>query len=146
MKTLNTFILAMSAAAVLGTTALYAQTVVFADVPFDFTVQTVTVPAGRYSLQTLSRTSGAIQIMNLETHRSVQVLAPSVLSTYKGKDTEYGKLIFHRYGDQYFFSEVWTPSGLRGCAAPSRQEREIKARGAERQIAFVRIRPGGGPQ
>ena len=146
MKTLNTFFLALSAAAVLGTTALYAQTMVVADVPFDFTAQTVTVPAGRYALQTLSRTSGLIRIMNLETRRSVVVLASSTLSTYNGKDTESGKLIFHRYGDQYFFSEVWTPSGLRGCATPSRQEREIKARGAERQIAFVRIRPGGGPQ
>jgi hypothetical protein len=146
MKTLNTFILALSATAVLGTTALYAQTVVFADVPFDFTAQTVTVPAGRYALQPLSRTSGVIRMMNLETHRSVQVLAPSNLSTYNGKDTDSGKLIFHRYGDQYFFSEVWTPGGFRGGAAPSRQEREIKARGAERQIAFVGIRRGGAPQ
>ena len=145
MKTLNTFVLALSAAAVLGTTALHAQTRVLADVPFDFTVQNVTMPAGQYALQPLSNTSDAIRIVNLETRHSVGVLASRTLSAYKGKDTESGKLIFNRYGDRYFFSEVWTPS-LRGRVAPSKQERAIQAIGAERQMASVTISPGGGTQ
>ena len=144
MKTLNTFVLALSAAAVLGTTALYAQTRVVADVPFDFTVQTVTMPAGEYALKPLSATNGLIQILNLETGRSVAVLAPSALSTYKGKDVDSGKLIFHKYGDRYFFSEVWTPSGPRGRATPSKLEQEIRAGNAERQMASVSISLAGG--
>src|ERR1035438_1996121 len=83
MKTLNPFVRALSAAAVLGTTALYAQTRVVADVPFNFTVQTVTMPAGEYALKPLSATNGLIQILNLETGRAVAVLAPRGLSTYK---------------------------------------------------------------
>jgi hypothetical protein len=143
MKTLNTFVLALSAVAVLGTAALHAQTGIVANVPFDFTVQTVTIPAGQYALKPLSATSGLIQIQNLETGRSVAVFASSTLSTYKGKDVESGKVIFHRYGDRYFFSEVWTPSGLRGRAMPSKLEREVQASSAERQIAAVSISLAG---
>ena len=57
MKTLNTFVLAMSAAAMLGTTGLYAQTGVVADVPFNFTVDTVRMPAGEYTLAPISAAS-----------------------------------------------------------------------------------------
>lgn len=145
MKTLNTFVLALSAA-VLGTAALHAQTRAVADVPFDFTVQSVTMPAGEYALQPLSAASGVIRIMNLETRRSVMVLASSTLSTHRGKDTDSGKLIFHRYGDRYFFSEVWTPGGPQGRTAPSKEERAIQAGLAERQIASVGIRPASGPR
>jgi hypothetical protein len=143
MKTLNTFVLALSAVAVLGTAALHAQTGIVANVPFDFTVQAVKMPAGQYALKPLSAASGLIQILNRETGRAVAVLASSTLSTYKGKDVESGKVIFHRYGDRYFFSEVWTPSGLRGRAMPSKLEREVQASSAERQIAAVSISLAG---
>jgi hypothetical protein len=95
-------------------------------------------------LKPLSATNGLIQILNLETGRSVAVLAPSALSTYKGKDVDSGKLIFHHYGDRYFFSEVWTPSGPRGRATPSKLEQEIRAGNAERQMASVSISLAGG--
>lgn len=143
MKTLNTFVLALSAA-VLGTTALHAQNRVTADVPFDFTVQSVTLPAGTYAIQSLSSNNGMIRILNLETRKSVVTLASDTLSTYPGKAGESAKLIFHRYGDRYFFAEVWTPNGLRGQAAPSRLERELRAGSTERQMASVALRADGG--
>jgi hypothetical protein len=139
MKTLKTFVLAMSAAAMLATTGLYAQTGVVANVPFNFTVETVRMPAGEYTLQPTSTTSGVIQILNRQTGESILVNAPSMLSTHKGKEAESGKIIFHRYGDRYFFSEVWTPNGLRGHRQPSKLEREIQASSAEKQVALVSI-------
>lgn len=137
MKTLKTFVLAMSTVAMLGTTGLYAQTGVVANVPFNFTVETVRMPAGDYTLAPTSATSGVLQIMNRETGASVLVNAQNLLATHKGKDTEPGMIIFNRYGDRYFFSEVWTPSGLKGHAKPSKLEREIQASSA--QVAVVRI-------
>ena len=146
MKTLKTFVLAMSAAAMLGTTGLYAQTGVVANVPFNFIVETTKMPAGEYTLQPISKTSGVIQILNRETGESVLVCAPSLLSIHNGKDDGTGKLIFHRYGDRYFFSEVWTPNGLRGRAMPSKLEREIQASSADRQVALVSIPLAGAGQ
>ena len=55
-------------------------------------------------------------------------------------------IIFHRYGDRYFFSEVWTPNGLRGRANPSKLEREIQASGADKQVAVVSIPLAGAGQ
>jgi hypothetical protein len=136
-KSLNTIILALGAGAMLGTTGLYAQSTV-AKVPFDFTVQSVTLPAGPYALKSMSPTSGTIQIVNLETRKSIMVMAVPSHSAYAPKSTDTGKLTFHRYGDRYFFSEVWTPNGPRGRVAPSKVERELKANGGE-QMASVGI-------
>ena len=146
MKTLKTFVLAMSAAAMLGTAGLYAQTGVVANVPFNFTVETVKMPAGEYTVQPLSTANGVIQMLNVETGKSVLVSAPASLSIHKGQAAERGMIIFHRYGDRYFFSEVWTPDGVRGRANPSKQEREIQASGAGEQVALVSIPLAGAGQ
>ena len=146
MKTLRTLVLAVSVAAMLGITGLYGQTAVVANVPFNFTVQSVSMPAGEYTLKPISTTSGVLQVLNVESGKSILVKAPSILSTYKGKGSESGKLIFHRYGNRYFFSEVWTPNGLRGRANPSKLEREIQASSAEKQVALVSIPLAGAGQ
>jgi len=144
MKTLRTIVLAVSAAAMLGTTGLYAQTGVVANVPFSFTLDAVRMPAGDYTLLPISNTSGLIQLRNDETGKSVLVLAPRTLSAHTGSDSETGTVIFHRYGDRYFFSEVWTPNGVRGRAKPSKLEREIQASGAD--VALVSVPLAGAGQ
>ena len=144
MKTLKTFVLAMSTVAMLGTTGLYAQTGVVANVPFNFTVDTVRMPAGDYTLLPTSHTSGVIQLQNRETGKSALVNAQSTLSAYRSKGQESGVIIFHRYGDRYFFAEVWTPNGLRGRTNPSKLEREIQANGAD--VAVVSIPLAGAGQ
>jgi len=146
MKTLKTFLLAMSAAAMLGTIGLYAQTGVVANVPFNFTVGTAAMSAGEYTLVPTSGTSGVIQIQNRETGASVLVNAQNLSSTHKGQGQESGMIIFHRYGNRYFFSEVWTPYGLRGHANPSKLEREIAAGSSEKQVALVSIPLSGAGQ
>ena len=145
MKTLTNTILALSAVAMLGgTTGLYAQSSAVAKVPFGFTVNTVNLPPGDYELRALSSSSPVIRIVNLNTRRSVMVMAPASGSTYKGEPTDSGKLIFHRYGDRYFFSEVWGPYGPRGRATPTRLEQEIRERSAEKQMASVAIPQAAG--
>jgi hypothetical protein len=42
-----------------------------------------------------------------------------------------GKLVFHRYGNEYFLSEVWTPGDEWGHRlSKTRREREIAATGS----------------
>ena len=138
MKTLNTLILTLGAAALLGTTGLYAQTGTVAKVPFNFTAMNETMPAGEYSLRP-ARVTGVIVIQNLETHRAVYVQAPNTSSVRHDKRDEPATITFHRYGDRYFFSEVWTPEGFRGRSAPGKLEQELKSSSAERQMALVSI-------
>ncbi|HXN45591.1 MAG TPA: hypothetical protein VN893_03060 [Bryobacteraceae bacterium] len=144
MKKLTNTILALSAVAALGgTTGLYAQSSAVAKVPFGFTVNTVSLPPGDYELRALASESPVIRIVNLNTRRSVMVLAPASGSTYKGQPTDSGKVIFHRYGDRYFFSEVWSPGGLRGCAKPPKLEQELRASNPGIEMASVDITLGG---
>ena len=143
MKTLTNTILALSAVAVLGTTGMYAQTRAVANIPFQFTVNTVSLPAGEYSLQAFPDANGVLRITNLDTSRTVMVMAPATGSTYKGEPTGTGKVIFHRYGDRYFFSEVWSPGGLRGRAQPPKLEQELRASSSGIEMASVDITLGG---
>jgi hypothetical protein len=136
MKTLNTIILALGA--VVGTTGLYAQNKAVANIPFDFTVSTATLPAGEYTLDSASPTRHLIRLVNKETRQSVLVLV-SDTNPPKGNAPATGKMIFHRYGDQYFFSAVWTPAGVEGKTIPSKLERELQARNGETQMASVSI-------
>jgi hypothetical protein len=143
MKTLTNTMLALGAVALLGTTGLYAQSTAVANIPFGFTVNNVSLPPGEYALRALSSASPVIQIVNLNTRHTVMVMAPSAASTYKGQQTDTGKVIFHRYGDRYFFSEVWSPGGLRGCTRPPKLEQELRASNPGIEMASVDITLGG---
>ena len=60
-------------------------------------------------------------------------------------DSDGTKLVFHRYGDTYFLSEVWVTGTTTGRQLfRSRAERELAARNAEMQLAVIRpegVRP-----
>jgi hypothetical protein len=135
MKTFKTLARVIGAA-VLGTAGLYAQATV-ADIPFDFTVQSATMHAGHYKLWATSMSSQLMQISNAQTGQSVLVLAPESGSTPVNDKTT-AKLIFHRYGDRYFLSEVRTPGSIRS-ALPSKMEREYRARYSEKERASISI-------
>jgi len=148
MKTLNKLALALSvvAALVMLVPAAHAQNKTIANIPFDFTVQNVTLPAGEYSLQATSATlSGLVQITNADTRKTVMVMAAPSLSSHKGKADGNGKLIFHRYGDRYFFAEVWSPNGPTGGVMPSKLERELQS-SEGKQMASVIIPLSGAAQ
>jgi hypothetical protein len=48
------------------------------------------------------------------------------------------KLVFHKYGDQYFLSQIWTPGGNTGRELlMPRFERELAKNGIEREKVVV---------
>ncbi len=141
MEKLKTFFLILGATA--GATALSAQTKAVADIPFDFTVSKVTMPAGEYVLQSESPAGDMLRLINKDTGKSISVLAPRTNATYRGGSTGAGAVIFHRYGDQRFFSEVWTPGGLHQRVLPGKLEKERNTRGQEAKMATIRIPVNG---
>jgi hypothetical protein len=142
MKTLKTFVITMTAAALLGSTGLYAQEKAVANVPFAFAVSDKTMPAGQYTIQQASRSDKShIRVQSVATGEAAMVLAPASNASYKTTEKVEAKVIFHRYGDRYFFSEVWTADGgLCGKAQPSKLERETRLNaGGEKQMALISI-------
>jgi hypothetical protein len=104
IKTLS--MLMLLAVVALAANAVSAQTSrrVVASVPFSFVVGDKELPAGSYWIQPTSIGSGILRIAGTENSKSIVRLTSSV----RRSDTGRGKLVFHRYQDQYFLSQIWS--------------------------------------
>jgi hypothetical protein len=92
-----------------------------ASIPFNFVVGGKPLPAGEYSVKPVSQV--AVVVQNKDNLSSAIVLTTTVEAS---KIQEVGKLVFNRYGDQYFLSQIWTPAASTGRQlSKSRMEREI---------------------
>ena len=124
MKTnIGRLLMTIGLSAVLGSSLMLAQSSVTgkADIPFGFYVRDTALQAGSYTVQEASN-PGIVQIRNNETGKSILVMAPP----NKSGNSQDPKLVFHKYGDRYFLSELWLAgTGAVDCVAMGKLEREI---------------------
>ena len=107
------------AAAVLALPLCAEEATFRVDVPFEFSVRNTTAPAGTYDIRVL-----AGQEVQLVVGNDCYFLhAAWGASSYTGSHE--AKLVFHRYGNQYFLSQVATTSTSLYMPT-SRVERELK--------------------
>jgi hypothetical protein len=107
----------------------HAQTLAYrvsVNIPFEFTVADETLPAGDYyiyrtqqyssdNVLTISTVDGRVLAVQLT--NGVQTLTPK----------KQGVLVFNRYGNKHFLSQVWIAGSNTGRAfLPSRSERELE--------------------
>jgi hypothetical protein len=92
-----------------------------ANIPFDFHVGKASLPSGEYTVKPLNPETLLIQSKD-GSSSAVSITIGATSS--KIQDT--GKLVFNRYGDQYFLSKVWRPGVSTGRELPkSRSEVEM---------------------
>lgn len=118
--------LTTSTLALLISVPLSAQTIAKATVPFDFTVGRAHLPAGTYEISPLAQ--AVILIRDSRTTKSV-------LTYFNSKEPSRGdstpKLVFHRYGDKYFLSQVSRGNGGAVMQLPtSKLEQEVRIAGS----------------
>jgi len=135
MKTLKTMILSVGAVALWGASGLYAQTKATANIPFEFTVQNTTLPAGEYTMSSSSTTHNAMLIRNDETRKAILVLASSSESGYR-RAQDKNVVVFHKIGDRYFLADVKTDA-VCGHVGQSKLERELASEGGGQPMAAV---------
>ena len=113
-----------TALALLVTTAASAQTIkVKATVPFNFIVNRATMPAGEYMVQSVDDQGKVLLIGDLNSKAKRLVVANSCASLASAAST---KLIFHRYGNRYFLSQIWVRGNNLGHELPtSPREKEV---------------------
>ena len=99
-----------------------AQTTLVADIPFDFTICREQLPAGKYRVERMSATSTNLLLVRGEDNRPSEIACTRDVQSTKRSDT--AKLIFNRYGDQYFLSEIWLPGRTIGNELV-KSEREV---------------------
>jgi hypothetical protein len=109
---------ALFATALLALPIFAQDKILRAEIPFEFVVQNTTAPAGTYEIKILDG-----MLVQLVGGGSSRVLVTIPADTYNSSLAS--KLIFNRYGNQYFLSEVRGASKRRDFEV-SRVERELK--------------------
>jgi hypothetical protein len=122
MNTSTIRVLAMfSLIATLGPVGAMAQGPAQFTIPFDFTVGSKSMVAGKYVVRELS--PDILQIQSRDGRANTMVLAAG---TEPGSIRSLGVMTFQKYGDQYFLSSVQNSD--RGWRMPqSKRERELIA-------------------
>jgi len=124
--------------------SIYAQSadVIKVNVPFDFAVSSKTLPAGKYYLRrSIEGSRIVLQIISKDDSQGVYLPTTHPVRTL---DTQgESKLVFNRYGDQFFLSQVWIAGSTDGqeLTKTSKERslrREMAKRSAKEQtIAIV---------
>jgi hypothetical protein len=92
-----------------------------ANVPFAFKVGTTQMPAGTYAIRN-SPASNVVTVRNVQTGASAMVMGRQESPS---KKTD--KLIFHRYGSQYFLTQILGSQGSPAVVFPAtKQEKELQ--------------------
>jgi hypothetical protein len=108
------------------------------DIPFDFQVANQKLPAGKYSVGRAQEMSGdtVLQVRSTDGHSTANRFSIPIVSV---KTKNRGELVFHRYGDQYFLSEIWPAGGGTGRAfLKTRTERDLERNARENGVAAVK--------
>ena len=89
-------------------------------IPFDFAISGKTLPAGEYIVRRVSSDSPQwLSITSANARTRQTVLTHKIRS---GTHESESKLVFRRYGDQYFLSQIWEAGDSDGHELLTSQE------------------------
>jgi hypothetical protein len=133
MKYLTAIALFIAATFITAGKAIAQDYAVQATIPFHFTVNGSQLPAGNYTLGSDITNPRILNISDRTQHVHVMVLArPSADEKRKAN-----QLVFHKYGDQYFLSEIRSQeSAINLQLATSKQEKRART---ETQVAGLPV-------
>ena len=142
-RIVNSFIaivIVCGAFAVSGKAQISGSPTMRARIPFTFTVGEKTLPAGVYRITVLNPSSDrkALQIRS-ETGRVSAIIQTTGV---KGALVDQAKLVFHRYGDSYFFAQAQMAGEATSLAATKTRaeratQRALKRNDSSTIIAIV---------
>jgi hypothetical protein len=123
----NFTMLALVVGLALATTLVSAnaqsKSVVRADIPFDFIVGNKTLPAGKYMVNSATSDGQALNIRRREGKSLALVLTHEATEQ---SNKRIARMVFHRYGDQYFLAEVWSGDSYGRQLMESKIERNLR--------------------
>ena len=123
--------------ALLAASSMFAQEskkMVTAEIPFAFHAGGAMLRAGEYTVA--GNSSGVLELRSKDAKSTAMVIThnirPATLETQ-------GKLIFNRYGNEYFLSQVWTP-GVGGLGLPKTKLEKEQEASARRNTEYIMAR------
>jgi hypothetical protein len=129
--TMLALVVGLALATALVSANAQSTSIVRANVPFDFIVGDKTLPAGKYTVnsaasdgQALSiRTSGGKSLALVLTHYAAERSQKRI-----------ARMVFHRYGQQYFLAEVWSGASHGRQLMQSKRERNLRQELASNEL------------
>jgi hypothetical protein len=109
--------------AALAGLSLQAQNMILqGNVPFDFRLGETLMPAGDYQF----KSTGPLLVAQEYQGRAAALMLTKAASRTVAPEAPV--LVFHRYGDDYFFAGIWTPYSADG--------REVQPTAREKELAY----------
>jgi hypothetical protein len=102
-RTLLTLCLLITAATLFAQTTS-SQRLMTVNIPFAFSAEGHSLPEGEYLVLTVTP-ERSIRIVSIDGKHSAIV---NTLPNYASAPSEGSRLVFHRYGNEYFLAQVWT--------------------------------------
>ena len=119
--------------------SLFAQTtpsqrLMTVKIPFAFAVEDHSLPEGEYTIFTVTP-ERSIRIVSTDGKHSAVV---NTLPNYASSPSENSRLVFHRYGDDYYLVQVWTVGqNLARNSLSSKRAMEIASSGGTPQTFTI---------
>jgi hypothetical protein len=99
-----------------------------ADIPFEFNVGDTTLPSGTYLISQINGDGSALRVRNSDDNQNAIRLTNPVTTA---QPKEISTLVFERYGDRYFLSQIWIVGELQG----RQMVKSSQQRAADRELA-----------
>ena len=141
-KTVTTIIAAVGLFLTMAVTSASAQTPTGAEVniPFDFSAGKASLKAGTYVI--IRKSDSMLQIRHANEKRTILVNAPLTIGSRDYRAGE--RLVFNRYGDEYFLTQVWFTADQGKQLLPSNAEtsaaRELVKRNMKPERVEIAVR------
>ena len=94
-----------------------------ADIPFDFIVGDKTLPSGKYTVSAATSNGEGVKLSHREGKSSAIRLSNIIVDKSESRNA---RMVFHRYGQQYFLAEVWSGESYGRQLIQSKRERNLK--------------------
>jgi hypothetical protein len=93
-----------------------------AQIPFDFHVGDRLVRAGAYTIKSMTADE---QVIRLKSGKEIATTATNS-GRERGNGEGRARLVFHKYGDQYFLSAVWGSDSTGRTLPETKRERNLR--------------------
>ena len=119
-RTLITITLLFSAATLFAQTTP-SQRLMTVNIPFAFAVENHFLPAGEYLVLTVTP-ERSIRIASTDGKHTAII---NTVPNYASSPSANSRLVFHKYGDEYFLAQVWT-AGQNVARSPLTSQRAMQ--------------------
>ena len=131
--TLIAMIVLVGSLAVVAQAQTNSSITLIANIPFQFSIGNKTLPAGEYTVRSIIDDSSTV-VLRIQS-RDGSTNALFLTCRVEGKAQNRARLVFHRYGNRYFFAQAWVD----GDSAHLEAQTSRAEHAAERQLAAFKM-------